>query len=103
MKGVVPIAAGGPNQVTGIKFSGGGASDTFRNQTGLPAYGQGRRLDDTLVGGTGPDRYQGDEGNDTFNLRDGRRGDVAVGGPGRDTAIVDKGDRTTGVEGVVKR
>ncbi len=53
---------------------------------------------DKLSGGTGRDRLDGGEGADTIIARDGRR-DVVIGGPGKDSARVDRGlDRVTGVE-----
>lgn len=53
---------------------------------------------DQLSGGTGRDRLEGGEGVDMINARDGRR-DVVIGGPGKDSARIDRGlDRVTGVE-----
>jgi dipeptidyl aminopeptidase/acylaminoacyl peptidase len=53
---------------------------------------------DKLTGGTGRDVLEGGDGPDTIIARDGRR-DVVSGGPGKDTARIDRGlDRVTGVE-----
>ena len=53
---------------------------------------------DTLTGGAGRDRLDGGEGADTIIAKDGRR-DVVIGGPGKDSARIDRGlDRVTGVE-----
>ncbi len=53
---------------------------------------------DTLVGGTGRDVLDGGDGADTIDARDGRR-DIVRGGPGRDSALLDRGlDRVSGVE-----
>jgi Tol biopolymer transport system component len=50
----------------------------------------------------GKDRLEGGSGNDVISARDGRR-DVVVGGPGRDSARVDRIDRVIGVEEVTRR
>jgi Ca2+-binding RTX toxin-like protein len=50
----------------------------------------------------GKDRLEGGSGNDVLNARDGRR-DVVIGGPGRDSATVDRIDKVIGVERVVRR
>ena len=53
---------------------------------------------DQLTGGSGRDTLEGGEGADTIIARDGRR-DVVSGGPGKDSARIDRGlDRVTGVE-----
>jgi RTX calcium-binding nonapeptide repeat (4 copies) len=52
---------------------------------------------DPLTGGAGADILDGGPGADTLNARDGRR-DVVRGGPGRDSARVDRLDRVIGVE-----
>jgi hypothetical protein len=41
-------------------------------------------------------------GNDTINIRDGHGGDVGNCGTGKDTAIIDRNDRTVGCEKVRK-
>ena len=63
------------------RFTGGDEADTFLGGLG----------DDTLTPGTGSDTANGQDGNDTLLLRDGI-GDLAVGGPGTDSATVDKLD-----------
>jgi Tol biopolymer transport system component len=52
---------------------------------------------DTLVGGTGRDLLFGGRGDDRLLSRDGRR-DVVDGGPGHDTARVDRRDLVRNVE-----
>lgn len=56
---------------------------------------------DRLYGGDDNDRLDGGPGNDVHYARDGERDFVACG-QGRDTAYVDRSDRTTACE-VVKR
>ncbi len=62
---------------------------------------------DAVLGGTGNDHLEGNEGRDVVNggrgadtivLVDGAAGDRAVGGPGKDTCYIDRGDRTRGCE-----
>jgi phosphodiesterase/alkaline phosphatase D-like protein len=53
---------------------------------------------DVLLGGGGSDAMLGGGGSDTFFARDGRR-DIVDGGPGRDTATIDRGlDRLRSIE-----
>ena len=63
------------------RFTGGDEADTFRGGLG----------NDTLDPGTGSDTADGQGGDDTLLLRDGI-GDLAVGGTGTDSAIVDSLD-----------
>jgi hypothetical protein len=58
---------------------------------------QGGNGTDTLLGGSGYDQLSGGSGNDSMSARDRRR-DVGVGGPGDDTATLDKVDRVASVE-----
>ena len=62
---------------------------------------------DVVLGGKGSDHLEGNEGKDVVNggrgadtivLTDGAAGDRAVGGPGKDTCYIDRGDRTRGCE-----
>jgi len=57
---------------------------------------------DVLDGGAGVDRLFGGPGNDTLKARDGAR-DLVDCGPGRDLALVDRLDRLSGCEHVVRR
>jgi hypothetical protein len=52
---------------------------------------------DRLYGGGGSDRLVGGLGNDSFSTRDGVR-DYLSGGPGRDRARRDRGDRVSSIE-----
>ncbi|HWM12183.1 MAG TPA: calcium-binding protein [Solirubrobacteraceae bacterium] len=63
------------------RFNGGDEADTFLGGLG----------DDILEPGTGSDTADGQGGDDTLKLRDGV-GDLAVGGTGTDSAIVDSLD-----------
>jgi Ca2+-binding RTX toxin-like protein len=54
---------------------------------------------DVLVGGLGPDRLFGGSGADVFGARDRTR-DYVVGGPGSDTAYVDRFDVRSTLETV---
>ena len=62
---------------------------------------------DVVLGGRGSDHLEGNEGKDVVNggrgadtivVTDGVAGDRAVGGPGKDTCYIDRGDRTRGCE-----
>jgi Ca2+-binding RTX toxin-like protein len=57
---------------------------------------------DVLYGGAGSDRLYGGPGNDTLRARDGQR-DVVDCGPGRDIAYVDRIDRVSACERIVRR
>jgi Ca2+-binding RTX toxin-like protein len=70
--------------VARVDFYGYGGSDTFRNDSSLPALAVGGNGADHLVGGFGRDNLYGEEGDDNLEGRDGR--DVLWGGNGHDTA-----------------
>jgi Ca2+-binding RTX toxin-like protein len=62
---------------------------------------------DRIFGGKGSDRLEGNEGKDvvrggrgadTIVVADGAAGDRALGGPGRDTCYLDRGDRAKSCE-----
>jgi hypothetical protein len=57
---------------------------------------------DVLYGGTGRDRLYGGPGNDTLRAHDGKR-DVVDCGSGRDIAYVDRLDRVSACERIVRR
>lgn len=84
---------GGANILSGLggndRLFGRGGNDTLFGGAG----------DDVLDGGAGLDRFFGGTGRDTIRARDGRRERIDCG-PGRDTAIVDKGDVVRGCETV---
>ncbi len=71
------------------RLYGRGGNDTLYGDAG----------NDLLDGGAGLDRFFGGTGRDTIRARDGRRERIDCG-PGRDTAIVDKGDVVRGCETV---
>jgi len=58
----------------------------------------GGRGSDHLEGNKGKDVVNGGRGADTIVVTDGVAGDRAVGGPGKDTCYIDRGDRTRGCE-----
>jgi hypothetical protein len=55
--------------------------------------------DDIIDGGGGDDAVYGDEGDDIISARDGRIDRIECG-PGRDRAIIDREDTTTGCESI---
>jgi Ca2+-binding RTX toxin-like protein len=57
---------------------------------------------DTMNGNRGRDRLYGNGGNDRFVSRDRNLGEPLDGGPGRDKASVDRGDRLTSIERPVR-
>jgi Ca2+-binding RTX toxin-like protein len=57
--------------------------------------------DDVLAGGPGADTISGGLGNDTIKSKDGHR-DLVRCGVGRDVASVDKLDRVSGCERVIR-
>lgn len=84
------------------RLNGGAGNDIVDGGAGndIVAGGIGA---DRLTGGLGTDRLAGGAGNDALNVRDGKAGDIAACGPGRDTARVDAGDIVSGCESVVRR
>jgi Ca2+-binding RTX toxin-like protein len=56
---------------------------------------------DRLVGGRAADRFNGGRGRDVIRARDGNAEVVRCGG-GRDTAYINRGDRTRGCERVIR-
>jgi Ca2+-binding RTX toxin-like protein len=77
-----------------------GGNDVLRGGKGNDVL-YGGRGNDVLDGGPGLDRLYGGPGTDTLRARDGRR-DVVDCGPGRDVAYVDRIDRVSGCERVVR-
>ena len=82
-------------------LDGGVGNDVLSGGPGndLLIGGQGN---DRITGGPGSDRISGGIGNDTINARDGVRESVSCG-PGRDIAVVDRQDRVSGCERVIRR
>jgi Ca2+-binding RTX toxin-like protein len=80
---------------------GEGGNDTLLGGRGNDVLFGGRGAD-VLDGGRGLDRLYGGPGNDLVKARDGAR-DVVDCGPGRDLAFVDRLDRTSGCERVLRR
>jgi hypothetical protein len=103
------ICGGGGNDVI---YGGGGedriegdaGNDVLRGDAGDDRM-DGGRGDDELVGGPGDDGLTGGAGRDVLSGQGGgddldtadavRRNDVANGGPGRDSCLVDPGDQRT--------
>lgn len=73
-----PAVSGGGNDF----IDGRGGDDVLRGGGG----------NDRLIGGAGRDRLFGESANDALDARDGRPGDLADGGPGRDACRTDRGD-----------
>jgi hypothetical protein len=78
-----------------------GGNDVLRGANGNDVLFGGVGSD-VLYGGTGRDRLYGGPGNDTLWARDGQR-DVVDCGPGRDIAHVDRIDRISGCERILRR
>jgi hypothetical protein len=79
---------------------GRGGNDTLRGGSGNDVLNGGPG-NDVLYGGAGLDRLYGGPGTDILKARDGER-DVVDCGPGRDTAYVDRHDRVSGCERVIR-
>jgi Ca2+-binding RTX toxin-like protein len=76
------------------RLSGGAGNDRLSGGAG----------NDRLVGGPGRDRLDGGAGRDTLDAHDRASGDIVTCGPGRDVAIVNRGDRVArDCERVVRR
>ena len=97
----VICAQGGRDKVYGL-----GGNDKIRGGAGADRVLKGGRGADRLLGQAGNDRIidragkdklYGHGGRDTLNTKDGNRGDLLVGGPRRDTAFKDRGDRARGI------
>jgi Ca2+-binding RTX toxin-like protein len=97
------ISGGGGNDVIyagpgNDRVKAGAGNDRVYGNTGndVISGGSGR---DRLVAQAGRDRVYGDSGNDTIvTSKDHKRGDRVDGGKGRDSATVNRGDRTRRVE-----
>jgi acid phosphatase type 7 len=106
---------GGNDKIFGLGANdvlrGGAGNDVLRGGRGRDRlYGNkgndrlyGQSGSDRLVGGAGRDRLYGNNGNDRLSARDKRRRELVIGGRGRDTAKVDRGDRVRAVELVARR
>ena len=79
---------------------GRGGNDSLFGGRGNDVIFGGRGVD-RLDGGAGLDRLYGGPGNDILKARDGQ-GDVVDCGPGRDRAYVDRRDRVSGCETVIR-
>jgi Ca2+-binding RTX toxin-like protein len=108
-----PVAQTAPHTFTGTagrdRLVGTAAADLIYGRGGNDVL-LGGRGNDVLVGGSGNDvldggadldRLFGGPGNDTLKARDGKR-DLVDCGPGRDVAFVDRFDRLSGCERVVR-
>lgn len=99
------LGLGGNDVISGLAGSdcleGGSGNDRLAGGDGVDRLTGGAGAD-RITGGRGADRISGGTGNDTINARDGIRETISCG-PGRDTATVDRRDRTTGCERVLRR
>ncbi len=86
------LAGGGHDDV----ILGNGGNDTLLGGAGDDRI-EGGAGNDIITGGSGADRLFGDAGSDTIKAADGERDVVDCGG-GRDRAVVDSFDKTTGCE-----
>jgi hypothetical protein len=85
------------------RVSGGAGRDTLNGNSGNDTL-RGGNGGDTMAGQSGRDRLYGNKGNDRMvSSGDRRRGDRVNGGPGRDRATVNRGDRTRSVERLKRR
>lgn len=82
-------------------LSGGDGDDRITGDRGADVI-RGGNGKDTLTGGFDRDALYGGPGNDTLTPGSGVSGELVDCGPGRDTAIVGRGDRTRSCE-VVRR
>jgi hypothetical protein len=88
------------------KLNGGDGNDSLYGAGGNDTLDGGRGNDklfggdgnDKLTGGPGTNKYSGGAGNDTLNARNGKKETVECGPGKKDTATVDKKDKTKGCE-----
>jgi Ca2+-binding RTX toxin-like protein len=78
----VICSLGGSDRVNGL-----GGNDRLRGGTG----------NDRLTDKAGKDKLFGESGKDRMSTRDGKRGDLLVGGSGRDRAAKDKRDKARSI------
>jgi hypothetical protein len=91
IRGDVLTGTPGPDVICGL-----GGDDTIYGLAGNDRI-EGGAGDDIIYGGQGKDTLVGGNGSDIFYSKDGTR-DVIDGGPGNDTAHVDKVDTRISVE-----
>ena len=95
------LAAGPLSAIPGCTLIGTAAGEAIVGTAG-PDTICGLGGNDRLTGGAGVDVLSGGIGNDVLNARDRRR-DVVRGGPGRDSARIDRHlDRVKGVERILR-
>ena len=81
------------------RLDGGASPDTLDGGSGDDRlYGRGGN--DRLDAGSGEDRLWGQKGRDRLTTVDGKGSDVVNGGPGRDSASIDRHDHARAVESV---
>lgn len=95
---------GGADRLSGLGgvdcIWGGDGKDRLQGGTGADQL-HGGTDDDVLTGDAGRDRIIAGFGDDLIHARDGEP-DVVDCGPGRDRAVVDRGDRVHGCERVLR-
>jgi hypothetical protein len=95
---------GGEDRIHGLDgddcLVGGRGDDRLAGDAGADLLFGGTD-DDVLNGGRGPDSYRGGPGKDVLRADDGKR-EAVICGSGRDTARVDRHDRTKSCEKVVR-
>jgi len=103
-RGDVIYGRGGPDRLRGRGGSdciwGGTGNDRIYGGSGADKL-HGATGNDVLIASAGRDRLWGGYGADRIYARDGQR-DWINCGPGRDRAVVDRGDRVRGCERVLR-
>jgi Ca2+-binding RTX toxin-like protein len=98
----VICALGGRDRVSALsgndKVRGGRGNDVVRSSKGSDRLNGGIGADRlTDKAGKRGDKLFGQGGKDTLNAKDGRRGDLLNGGPRRDKAFKDRGDKARSI------
>jgi Ca2+-binding RTX toxin-like protein len=83
------------------KLNGGDGNDKLFGGAGNDIL-TGGKGNDKLSGGPGVNKYSGGDGNDSINARNGKKETVNCGAGKKDSATVDKADKTKGCEKVTR-